>query len=284
MVVFLEQFLIADAMIRSHIGSTRRCGMVLSLVLLLRAGSSRKKGYLEEGYLVLDKVRSESRPKRGRGLPGAKKSPEWSRPWTSPFSRAPPPIEVPALSLEELNEKTGNFGSKALIGEGSYGKVYYANLNNVKAVAVKKLEVSSEPESNVEFLTQVSMVSRLKLDNLVELQGYCVEGNLRVLAYGFATMGSLYDILHELYVSTGQWTQKSDVYCFGVILLELLIGRKPVDFTLPRAQWSLVTWATPRLGEHKVEECIDPKLEEAYPPKAVAKVFLSCDYKWVFAK
>ncbi|PPD70492.1 hypothetical protein GOBAR_DD32627 [Gossypium barbadense] len=44
-------------------------------------------------------------------------------------------IEVPALSLEELKEKTDNFGSNALIGEGSYGRVYYANLNDGKTVA-----------------------------------------------------------------------------------------------------------------------------------------------------
>lgn len=70
---------------------------------------------------------------------------------------APPPIEVPPLSLDELKEKTDNFGSKALIGEGSYGRVYYANLDNGKAVAVKKLDVAAEPESNVEFLTQVCL-------------------------------------------------------------------------------------------------------------------------------
>ncbi|ESR49903.1 hypothetical protein CICLE_v10033762mg, partial [Citrus x clementina] len=85
--------------------------------------------------------------------------------------KAAPPIEVPALPLDELKEKTDNFGSKALIGEGSYGRVYYANLENGKAVAVKKLDVSFEPESNVEFLTQVSVVSRLKHENLVELLG-----------------------------------------------------------------------------------------------------------------
>ncbi|PPD70986.1 hypothetical protein GOBAR_DD32132 [Gossypium barbadense] len=257
--------------------------------------------------------------------------------------KSPPPIEVPALSLEELKEKTDNFGSKALIGEGSYGRVYYASLNNGKAVAVKKLDVSTESESNVEFLTQVSMVSRLKHDNFVELQGYCVEGNLRVLAYEFATMGSLHDILHGRkgvqgaqpgpvldwmqrvriavdaskglgifaredfkakiadfnlsnqapdmaarlhstrvlgtfgyhapeYAMTGQLTQKSDVYSFGVVLLELLTGRKPVDHTMPRGQQSLVTWATPRLSEDKVKQCVDPKLKGEYPPKAVAKL------------
>lgn len=69
--------------------------------------------------------------------------------------KAAPTIEVPALPLDELKEKTDNFGSKALIGEGSYGRVYYATLNNGKNMAVKKLDVSSEPDSNVEFLTQV---------------------------------------------------------------------------------------------------------------------------------
>nr|GMD06314.1 PTI1-like tyrosine-protein kinase 3 [Ipomoea batatas] len=177
-----------------------------------------------------------------------------------------PTIQVPELSLDELKEKTDNFGSKALIGEGSYGRVYFANLDNGKAVAVKKLDTSSEQESNVEFLTQVSTVSTLKHENLVELLGYCVEGNLRILAYEFATMGSLHDILH------GQLTQKSDVYSFGVVLLELLTGRKPVDHTMPRGQQSLVTWATPRLSEDKVKQCVDPKLKGEYPPKGIAKL------------
>ncbi|KAL8473193.1 hypothetical protein ACS0TY_030134 [Phlomoides rotata] len=111
--------------------------------------------------------------------------------------KASSPIEVPYLSLEELKEKIDNFGSKVLIGEGSYGRVYFAQLNDGKEVAVKKLDVASEPDSNVEFLTQVSMVSKLKHDNLVELLGYCVDGNLRVLAYEFATMGPLHVILHD---------------------------------------------------------------------------------------
>ncbi|CAN6333830.1 unnamed protein product [Urochloa humidicola] len=73
---------------------------------------------------------------------------------------------------------------------------------------------------------------------------------------------------------TGEYSTKSDVYCFGVVLLELLTGRKPHDHTLPRGQHSLVTWATPRLSEDKVEQCIDPRLGlgGGYPAKAVAKM------------
>jgi pto-interacting protein 1 len=74
----------------------------------------------------------------------------------------PSPIEVPTLlSLDELKEKTDNFGSNALIGEGLYGSVYYATLNDGKAVALKKLEVSTEPESNDLFLTQAFFFCQL---------------------------------------------------------------------------------------------------------------------------
>ncbi|KAG6524902.1 hypothetical protein ZIOFF_014847 [Zingiber officinale] len=109
--------------------------------------------------------------------------------------KAPPPIEVPLLSLEELNEKTDNFGSKSLVGEGSYGRVYFAVLEDGKQVAVKKLDSSSEDNTS-EFLTQVSMVSRMKHENFVEMLGYCVDGNMRLMVYEFATMGSLHDVLH----------------------------------------------------------------------------------------
>jgi pto-interacting protein 1 len=59
------------------------------------------------------------------------------------------------MSLDELKEKTNNFGSKALIGEGSYGRVYYATLDSGKHIAVKKLDTSADPEPDNEFLTQV---------------------------------------------------------------------------------------------------------------------------------
>lgn len=71
------------------------------------------------------------------------------------MQKAVPTIEVPALSWDELKEKTDNFGSNALIGEGSYGRVYFASLSNGNSVALKKLDAAPEPESDNEFLTQV---------------------------------------------------------------------------------------------------------------------------------
>ncbi|KAK6289609.1 hypothetical protein POUND7_001150 [Theobroma cacao] len=199
------------------------------------------------------------------------------------------PIEIPAMTLDELNRMTGNFGTKALIGEGSYGRVFYAKLSNGQDAAIKKLDTSSSQEPDSDFGAQLSVVSRLKHEHFVELMGYCLEANNRILVYQYATMGSLHDVLHAArlhstrvlgtfgyhapeYAMTGQITQKSDVYSFGVVLLELLTGRKPVDHTMPKGQQSLVTWATPRLSEDKVKQCVDPKLSNDYPPKAIAKL------------
>lgn len=63
------------------------------------------------------------------------------------------PIAVPSISVDELKEVTDNFGQKALIGEGSYGRVYYGILKNGQTAAIKKLDSSKQPDQ--EFLAQV---------------------------------------------------------------------------------------------------------------------------------
>jgi serine/threonine protein kinase len=50
------------------------------------------------------------------------------------------------------------------------------------------------------------------------------------------------------YASTGKLTEKSDVFSFGVVLLELITGRKPVDSSRPLGDESLVEWVSPRSG------------------------------------
>lgn len=72
---------------------------------------------------------------------------------------------------------------------------------------------------------------------------------------------------------TGHLLVKSDVYSYGVVLLELLSGRKPVDMSQPQGQENLVTWARPLLTSREgLEQLVDPSLAGSYDFDDMAKV------------
>uniref|UniRef100_A0A2N9G185 non-specific serine/threonine protein kinase n=1 Tax=Fagus sylvatica TaxID=28930 RepID=A0A2N9G185_FAGSY len=75
------------------------------------------------------------------------------------------------------------------------------------------------------------------------------------------------------YVMTGHLTARSDVYGFGVVLLELLIGRRALDKSRPSREHNLVEWARPLLNHNKkLLRILDPRLEGQYSVKAAMKV------------
>ncbi|KAL2501313.1 receptor-like serine/threonine-protein kinase ALE2 [Forsythia ovata] len=75
------------------------------------------------------------------------------------------------------------------------------------------------------------------------------------------------------YAMTGHLLVKSDVYSYGVVLLELLTGRKPVDMSQPPGQENLVSWARPLLTSREgLELIIDSSLGPDFPFDSIAKV------------
>ncbi|GKE19954.1 probable serine/threonine-protein kinase PBL8 [Tanacetum coccineum] len=75
-----------------------------------------------------------------------------------------------------------------------------------------------------------------------------------------------------LVCQTGHLTVRNDVYRFGVVLLELLTGRRSVDKTRLTKEQSLMDWARPKLkGKKKWLLIIDPRLEDQYSIRAAQK-------------
>ncbi|CAN6715002.1 unnamed protein product [Malus baccata var. baccata] len=75
------------------------------------------------------------------------------------------------------------------------------------------------------------------------------------------------------YASTGKLTTRSDVFNYGVVLLELLTGRVPIDTKRPPGEHVLVSWALPRLtNREKVLEMVDPVLQGQFSQRDLIQI------------
>ncbi|KAH7351832.1 hypothetical protein KP509_19G016500 [Ceratopteris richardii] len=63
------------------------------------------------------------------------------------------------------------------------------------------------------------------------------------------------------YALTGMLTEKSDVYSYGVLLMEIVTGRIPVDFNRPAGEVNLVDWLKAMVSNHHSEDVVDPRIE-----------------------
>nr|GEW46913.1 receptor-like serine/threonine-protein kinase ALE2 [Tanacetum cinerariifolium]GEW96507.1 receptor-like serine/threonine-protein kinase ALE2 [Tanacetum cinerariifolium] len=190
-------------------------------------------------------------------------------------------------SLSEIENAIDNLDSHNILGEGGFGVVYRGILEDERKVAVKVLK-RDDRQGNREFLAEVEMLSRLHHINLVKLFGICTYDHFQCLVYELVPNGSAESHLHgadktaplswcarmkialgaargftrELnylapeYTMTGHLLVKSDVYNYGVVLLELLTGRNPVDLLLLPGQENLVAWAWPLLTNKEALELI----------------------------
>lgn len=70
----------------------------------------------------------------------------------------------------------------------------------------------------------------------------------------------------------GHLTAKSDVYGFGVVLLEMLSGRRAIDKNRPGREQNLVQWAKPYLqNKRRFFQVMDARIEGQYPRNAALK-------------
>ncbi|KAI3713047.1 hypothetical protein L1987_71617 [Smallanthus sonchifolius] len=74
-------------------------------------------------------------------------------------------------------------------------------------------------------------------------------------------MGTLGYVAPE-YASTGMVNERSDVYSFGILFMELITGRYPVDYKHPQEEVHLAEWLRKMVNERCPEKVLDPKMIE----------------------
>ncbi|KAL8516140.1 hypothetical protein ACS0TY_014710 [Phlomoides rotata] len=119
----------------------------------------------------------------------------------------------------------------------------------------------------------------LKCSNILLGEGY----HAKLSDFGLAKMGPCGDQTHVStrvmgtygycapdYAMTGQLTVKSDIYSFGVVLLEIISGRKAIDCTRTGPEQNLVEWARPLFKDRKkFPQMVDPVLDGKYPVRGL---------------
>ncbi|KAK8550261.1 hypothetical protein V6N12_038979 [Hibiscus sabdariffa] len=194
------------------------------------------------------------------------------------------------FSYEELARATDGFSDANLLGQGGFGMLVYEFVPN--NTLEFHLHGKGRPTMDWPSRMRIALGSAKGLAYLHEdchpkiihrdiktaniLLDFKFEA--KVADFGLAKINSdvnthvstrvmgTFGYLAPEYASSGKLTDKSDVFSFGVMLLELITGHKPVGSSL--MEDSLVDWARPlltrALDDGNFDGLVDPKLQKEF--------------------
>ncbi|KAJ4818016.1 Receptor kinase-like protein [Rhynchospora pubera] len=258
--------------------------------------------------------------------------------------------QLKRFSLRELQVATDNFSNKNILGRGGFGKVYKGRLADGSLVAVKRLKEERNAGGELQFQTEVEMISMAVHRNLLRLRGFCMTPTERLLVYPYMANGSVASCLRERaenvppldwpkrrrialgsarglsylhdhcdpkiihrdvkaanilldedfeavvgdfglaklmdykdthvttavrgtighiapeYLSTGKSSEKTDVFGYGIMLLELITGQRAFDLArlANDDDVMLLDWVKGLLKEKKLEPLVDRDLRNKF--------------------
>ncbi|KAF8009562.1 hypothetical protein BT93_J0538 [Corymbia citriodora subsp. variegata] len=170
--------------------------------------------------------------------------------------------------LNTIRAATNDFSDANKLGQGGFGTVYKGTLANGQVIAVKRLSADSR-QGDQEFKNEVLLVARLQHRNLVRL----LEMNPKISDFGTARLFVVdqtqdatsrvvgtYGYMAPEYAMHGLFSVKSDVFSFGVLLLEIISGQKSSRFRNGDTTEDLLGYAWRSWREGTPLNLIDPSL------------------------
>ncbi|KAG2333470.1 hypothetical protein Bca52824_004650 [Brassica carinata] len=194
-----------------------------------------------------------------------KKFSEVSEAWEKEF-------DAHRFSYKSLYKATTGFSKDEFLGKGGFGEVYRGKLPQGREIAVKRVSHNGD-EGVKQFVAEVVSMRCLKHRNLVPLFGYCrrkrellwsrstcptvgisawrgfMNTGSAATTAAVGTVGYMAPELITMGASTG-----TDVYAFGVFMLEVTCGRRPVEPQLEGEKRHMIKWVCELGDEFSPEE------------------------------
>ncbi|CAI8596031.1 unnamed protein product [Vicia faba] len=198
------------------------------------------------------------------------------------------------FDFSTIDNATNHFSSINKLGEGGFGPVYKGIMVDGQEIAVKRLSKTSV-QGIKEFKNEVQLMATLQHRNLVKLLGCSIQQDEKLLIYEFMPNRSLdhfifdstqtrsfmgdqaeaktnrvmgtYGYMPPEYAVRGSFSIKSDVFSFGVVVLEIISGKKNSRFCDSRHHLNLLGHAWKLWIEERPQELIaDILYDEAIYP------------------